>query len=120
MTPRNSPNDEYVSTNFILQKTKRLSKRQLDYWATAGYVACFNPSPGPGRIRWYHRDEYPVIVHMDILVNQLGFAPDKAVEVALAAKENMTVTNHNGKGKYTWVENPETGVIVGLPMIEPI
>lgn len=108
-----SPGPDYVTTNFILNKIPRLSKRQLDYWASAGYVASWNPSPGPGRVRWFHREEFGTIFHMEILVNQLGFAPDKAAEIALVAKDNLDVKDHKGR-LYTWVTNAH--VIIELPI----
>lgn len=111
---------DYVSTNFILNKTKTLTKRQLDYWAVAGWVVCFNPNPGSGRVRYFHIDEVPIAMHMDILVNQLHIAPEKAAPIAVEAAKNMNVTHHNGKGKITWVEHPETQVIVGLPVVESL
>ena len=110
------PGTDYISSTYVLNKIPRLTKRQLDYWATAGYVASYKPKPGSGRTRWFSKREFPVIVHMDVLVNQLHIAPDLAMVIACTAKDNLNVSEKNGR-KYTWVTN-DHGVIIGLPVVE--
>jgi hypothetical protein len=105
--------EEYVTTPVVLEKVPRITKRQLDHWASSGWVAAFTQNPGSGRTRMYHRDELKIIVYMDLLVNQLSIDPNQASRIAQVARENLNIS----KG-YTWVE--KGGVIVGLPVLEDI
>lgn len=105
---------DYFTTAEVLEKLPRVTKRQLDYWSTAGYVATYDPTPGPGRSRLFHKDEMPTIIYIDILVNQVGVELAKASRIAVAARHNKSVSRG-----YTWVED-EHGIIIGLPVMESL
>lgn len=108
-------NPDYRSFSFVINKTPELTKRQLDYWVRRGWIAAWDQAPGSGNMRWFHREEVPVIQYMNVLVNRMGLDPEKASQFAVKAAEGTVVSNKRGE-KVVWLE--DNGIVIGLPYME--
>lgn len=102
----------WMPSSMVVARCPGLTRRQLDHWLRAGYITAKKAFPGKGEERQFRKREFARIRYMNILVNQLGFMPQKATVYATAACEMLVV--QNGR---IWL-NITGGIVIGLPIFE--
>lgn len=102
---------DYVKSTTVIQRVDTLTKRQLDYWITSGWIATFEVRPGRGKLRHIYYPEYYRVGYMAHLVNRMGFEPMTASRLA----EKIVAEGVRSKG-LIWVNHKDS--MLGVPIFK--